>query len=99
MIRKCWEFASQVICVTALAILATEPDGDAQKRKRQVLAHVRDFEGYVQSSSFRAPQIVADVFFSESVLKWLVDLLIATAPSYGVTEQMPVSSALTTREG
>jgi len=88
MIRRTFELACQVICVTALAVLAVEAGGELHQRKREIITRVLQFKEHLQSSSLRVPSLLADVAFSELVLGWLVDQMLATAKGYGVLEDV-----------
>lgn len=88
MIRRTFELAGQVVCVTAMAVWAVEGGGELHQRKREIITRVLQFKEHLQSSSLKVPSFLADVAFSEIVVGWLVDQMLATANDYEILEDV-----------
>lgn len=89
IIQRTLALACQLVCVAALAVLAVEPSGESPARKREVVARVLQFKEHLLASSADTPAFLADVAYSEVVVGWLVDQMLAAAKSHELLEQTP----------
>lgn len=84
MVKRVLEAAAQLVCVTALAVIVVEREGGGAQKKEEALQAIRQFKELWLSSQSAPPGWLAAVLFSDIVLGWLVNRLVATAHSQGL---------------
>ena len=84
MFGKILEIASQVVCIAAIAVIAVERDGDGTQKREESLEALKQFKTKALESGLFKPGRWLDIFFSDFVLGWVVDSLVATANKQGL---------------
>lgn len=83
MFGKILEIASKVVCIAAIAVIAVERDGDGTQKREEALEALNQFKSQALESGLFKPGRWLDIFFSDFVLGWVVDSLVATANKQG----------------
>ena len=83
MLRLILDAAAKTICVAALAVLIEEQEGEKALEKQEILKAINQFRELWLSSESAPPRWLVAVLFSDIVLNWVIERLIATARSEG----------------
>jgi hypothetical protein len=86
MLKRILEMATQLVCITALALVIVEREGEGGKKKLETLEAVHEFEGRWFSSKPDTPRWLISILSSDTVLNWLMDRIIITAKQEGFFE-------------
>ena len=84
MLKRVVEIASKVVCITALAVIVAEGEGNDQQRKQKTLDTVHQFRELWFSSPSSHPGMLENILFSEIVVSWLTDRLVEAANAQGL---------------
>lgn len=88
MLRRVLEAAAQLVCVAALAVIVVEREGRGVQKKDEALQAIGQFKELWLSSQSAPPGWLATVLFSDIVLGWLINRLVAAAHSQGLFASM-----------